>query len=81
MLESDFAGIWISLGLNHVSGRLRGFDFASGRVDDERLVVVVFATDTGDGDALDACVGDFVVDGAETCWCAGECVGGWLERK
>ena len=37
------------LGLNQVSGRLRGF--VSGRVDVERLLMVVFATDAGDDDA------------------------------
>lgn len=63
MLDSDFAfaEIWTLLGLNQVSGR----------VDVERLLVVVFATDAGDDDALAAFFDDVTV----------EYVGGLLERK
>ena len=83
MLDSDFAGIWTLLGLNQVSGRLRGLD--SGSVDVERLPVVlavVFATDADDGDDDDdapaAFSGDVVVDWDELCC---EFAGGRLERK
>lgn len=66
------------LGLNQVSGRLRGF--VSGRVDVERLLIVVFATDPGDDDApLTFVVGDLGGGGCDEVGC--ECVGGWFERK
>lgn len=80
MLDSDFAGIWILLGLNQVSGRLRGF----ASVDVERLlvaVVVAFATDVDDDDAPEGFVGDLVVGCDDVGCCSGECVGGWLERR
>jgi len=82
MLDSDFAGIWTLLGLNHVSGRFRGF--ASVYV--ERLLVAVFgcAIVVDDADAPAAfVVGDLVVgcDDDVGCWHAGDAVGGWLESK
>lgn len=67
------------LGLNQVSGRLRGF--VSGRVDVERLLIVVFATDAGDDDAPLTFIVDGRVGGGGCDEVGCECVGGWFERK